>query len=56
MSDTITFKIDGVEVKGKPGQTILEAGLGGIRSRGGYQRFSFFKLLTCFSQAQKCKS
>ncbi len=25
MSDTITFKIDGVEVTGKPGQTILEA-------------------------------
>jgi [NiFe] hydrogenase diaphorase moiety small subunit len=25
MSDTITFTIDGVEVKGRPGQTILEA-------------------------------
>ena len=25
MSQTVTFMIDGVEVKGKPGQTIIEA-------------------------------
>jgi [NiFe] hydrogenase diaphorase moiety small subunit len=51
MSDTITFTIDGVEVKGHPGQTILEA----AEAAGIYiPRLCYFEGLAPFGSCRVC--
>ncbi|MBN2446365.1 MAG: (2Fe-2S)-binding protein, partial [Phycisphaerae bacterium] len=51
MSDTITFTIDGVEVQGKPGQTIMQA----ADEAGIYiPRLCAFKGLSPFGSCRVC--